>query len=143
MKTRSCPVCPKKMRYETRDDVVQYKGVTKAIRQSGWWCGGCGEAIFEGNELAAREKVFLELKARVDGVLVPDEVAAIRKRLNLSQRRAGEILGGGPRAFQKYESGETSVSLPMSNLLRFLDHEPRRIEELKPAAFGYKQRRAS
>jgi DNA-binding transcriptional regulator YiaG len=51
-------------------------------------------------------------------------------RLRLSQRKAGELLGGGPRAFQKYESGEVMVSAAMSNLLRLLDKDPRRVKEL-------------
>jgi HTH-type transcriptional regulator/antitoxin MqsA len=48
----------------------------------------------------------------------PSEVALVRERLGLSQRKAGELLGGGPRAFQKYEAGTQAVSAPMSNLLR-------------------------
>jgi HTH-type transcriptional regulator/antitoxin MqsA len=59
-------------------------------------------------------------------------VASIRERLKLSQRRAGELLGGGPRAFQKYESGEQQVSVPMANLLRLLDKDPRRLADLVP-----------
>jgi HTH-type transcriptional regulator/antitoxin MqsA len=72
----------------------------------------------------------LELRAEVEGVLGPKEVAAIRERPKLSQRRAGEILGGGPRAFQKYESGEQQVSTPMANLLRLLAKDPHRLDEL-------------
>jgi HTH-type transcriptional regulator/antitoxin MqsA len=52
----------------------------------------------------------------------------------LSQRRAGEILGGGPRVFQKYESGEQQVSAPMANLLRLLARDPHRLDELLEGA---------
>jgi len=52
---------------------------------------------------------------------------------HLSQRRAGEVLGGGPRAFQKYESGKQAVSVPMSNLLRLLARDPSRLREIAPA----------
>jgi HTH-type transcriptional regulator/antitoxin MqsA len=57
-------------------------------------------------------------------------VRAIRLRLKLSQRKAGEILGGGPRSFQKYESGEVLVSRPMTQLLRLLERDPKRLKEL-------------
>ena len=40
-----------------------------------------------------------------DLTLEPDEIRAIRERLGLSQVEAGELLGGGPRAFTKYEAG--------------------------------------
>ena len=35
----------------------------------------------------------------------PDEIRTIRERLGLSQTEAGELIGGGARAFTKYESG--------------------------------------
>jgi HTH-type transcriptional regulator/antitoxin MqsA len=84
--------------------------------------------------LLKRERASLELRAQVEGVLGPKEVAAIRERLELSQRRAGEILGGGPRAFQKDESGEQKASAPMANLLRLLARDPRRLDELLEGA---------
>jgi len=37
--------------------------------------------------------------------LSPDDIRRIRESLGLSQAEAGEVLGGGPRAFTKYESG--------------------------------------
>jgi HTH-type transcriptional regulator/antitoxin MqsA len=54
----------------------------------------------------------------------------VREALGLSQRKAGELLGGGPRAFQKYESGKQAVSVPMSHLLRLLARDPSRLKEL-------------
>ena len=75
-------------------------------------------------------------------MLGPREVAHIRSKLKLSQRRAGELLGGGPRAFQKYESGEQQVSVPMANLLRLLDKDPRRLTELAKSRSGSVSARA-
>ena len=106
------------MQYERRADVLVYKGQERSCRTLAWWCTQCGEAIFAGKPLLARDRAFQQLKADVDQVLGPDEVAQVREKLRLSQRRAGEVLGGGPRAFQKYESGKQAVSVPMSNLLR-------------------------
>jgi HTH-type transcriptional regulator/antitoxin MqsA len=83
-----------------------------------------------GEDMEVVDRAIVELKAEVQGVLKPDEVRAIRLRLKLSQRKAGEILGGGPRAFQKYESGEVLVSRPMTQLLRLLSGDPRRLKEL-------------
>jgi HTH-type transcriptional regulator/antitoxin MqsA len=81
----------------------------------------------------------LELKAEVDEVLGPTQVAEVREKLGLSQRKAGELLGGGPRAFQKYESGKQAVSVPMSNLLRLLDRDPRRLREIAPDGPGLRR----
>jgi HTH-type transcriptional regulator/antitoxin MqsA len=102
--TQFCPECGGIMRYERRDDVLTYKTEERTRRTLAWWCDQCGEAIFAGKALLARDRAFQQLKADVDQVLGPAEVAKVRARLHLSQRRAGEVLGGGPRAFQKYES---------------------------------------
>jgi len=121
------------MRFEKRPDEIEYQGQKRVLRTLGWWCSQCGEAILTGEVLRAREKSFLELKAEVDGVLGPSEVAEVRTALGLTQRKAGQLLGGGPRAFQKYEAGTQAVSVPMSNLLRLLARDPSRIRELRPA----------
>ena len=118
------------MVHKIRSDTVEYKGHTAKVRVKGHWCKKCDEAVFEGGALKKRERAFLALRAEVEGVLGPRDVAVIRERLKLSQRRAGEVLGGGPRAFQKYESGEQQVSVPMANLLRLLKKDPRRLHEL-------------
>ena len=141
-KTQPCPSCGSEMRVERRDDRVVYKGHERQLKTRGWWCSKCDEAIFDGKVLAVRERAFLDLKAEVDGVLAPDEVAAIRTKLGLSQRAAGELLGGGPRSFQKYEAGTQAVSVPMSNLLRLLARDPSRLEELRQAR-GVKKARVA
>ena len=134
VKTQPCPECGGSMRYERRDDALAYKGQEQVRRTLAWWCTKCGEAIFAGKALLARDRAFQQLKAEVDHVLGPNEVATVRGKLRLSQRRAGEVLGGGPRAFQKYESGKQVVSVPMSNLLRLLAHNPARLREIAPGS---------
>jgi HTH-type transcriptional regulator / antitoxin MqsA len=125
-----CPQCGGDMVLESRPDSVQYKGQAVKLRLKGHWCLSCGEGILEAEALKKSEQAVLELRAKVEGVLGPAEVATIRERLQLSQRKAGELLGGGPRAFQKYEAGTQQVSLPMTNLLRLLARDPLRLKEL-------------
>ena len=129
-KTQACPECGGTMRYERHDDVLTYKGHSRTIKTLGWWCAKCGESILSGTPLKAHSKAFLKLKADVDGVMSPSQVASVRAKLGLSQRKAGELLGGGPRAFQKYETGTQAVSVPMNNLLRLLAKNPSRLVEL-------------
>jgi len=131
-----CPSCGGRAVLETRMDTVEYKGRKAQVRIRGHWCGKCDEAVLEGDALQKREDAFLALRAQVEGVLSPRDVAQIRSKLRLSQRRAGELLGGGARAFQKYESGEQQVSVPMTNLLRLLDRDPRRLTELARSTTG-------
>ena len=54
----------------------------------------------------------------------PEEIRAIRQGLGLTQVEAGELLGGGPRAFTKYESGVVKPAVSVINLLRLLEADP-------------------
>ena len=62
----------------------------------------------------------------------PQEIRAIREMLALTQAEAGEIIGGGPRAFTKYESGAVKPAASVVNLLRLLEAEPGSIRILRP-----------
>ena len=63
--------------------------------------------------------------------MAPVEVRAIREGLGLSQAEAGELLGGGPRAFTKYEAGVVKPSAAIVTLLRLLEHDPTTIRRLQ------------
>ena len=54
----------------------------------------------------------------------PKDIRTIREGLGLSQLEAGELLGGGPRAFTKYEAGTVKPAASVVNLLRLLEVDP-------------------
>lgn len=56
--------------------------------------------------------------------LEPDDIRRVREKLGLSQVEAGELLGGGPRAFTKYEGGAIKPAASIANILRMLDANP-------------------
>ena len=61
----------------------------------------------------------------------PEEIRAIRTDLGLSQVEAGELLGGGPRAFTKYEAGTVKPAASVVTLLRLLEVNPDMINVLR------------
>jgi HTH-type transcriptional regulator/antitoxin MqsA len=130
------------MERTTRKRTIRYQERSKEIAQPAWWCGKCGEGVLESRDSVVADRAFATLKARAEGVLDPAAIARVRARLKLTQRRAGKILGGGARAFQRYESGAVVVSLPMSNLLRLLDERPELLSSLMPPSADTTQRRA-
>lgn len=77
------------------------------------------------------DRALVALKAEVEGLATPSEVARVRKKLGLSQVKASEVLGGGPRSFQKYESGEVMPSRSMTNLLRIMERHPEEIHRIE------------
>jgi HTH-type transcriptional regulator/antitoxin MqsA len=123
------PETGEKLARGVRRTAVRYGGLSRMIDLPGWYpAQKDGDGVLEGADMEHISEALRELKAEAS--LKPAEIRAIRLRLRLSQRKAGEILGGGPRAFQKYESGEVIVSKPMAQLLRLLDRDPRRLKEL-------------
>ena len=62
--------------------------------------------------------------------ITPSEVRSIRQSLGLTQVEAGELLGGGPRGFTKYEAGTVKPAASIVNLLRLLESNPRMIKSL-------------
>jgi HTH-type transcriptional regulator/antitoxin MqsA len=107
-----------------RPRTIRYKKRSVEIEQPAWWCGNCGEGVLDSKDSVVADRAFATLKAKVEGVLDPAAIERVRTRLNLTQRKAGKILGGGARAFQRYESGAVVVSQPMSNLLTLLGDRP-------------------
>ena len=73
--------------------------------------------------------------------ITPEEIRAIRGQLSLSQVEAGQLIGGGPRAFTKYEAGSVKPAVSVINLLRLLEAHPAALatlrgHELRPIAAG-------
>jgi HTH-type transcriptional regulator/antitoxin MqsA len=70
------------------------------------------------------DRALNRLRAQAEGLLEPEDVRRIRRRLGLTQQAAGELIGGGPRAFQKYETGDLLPSRAISSALLLLDRDP-------------------
>ena len=128
------PVTGKPLVRDVRPMELAYKGQSVTIQMPGWYCADSGESIHTGEDMAVSDAALKSLKIKVEKLLTPDEIKRIRQKLGLTQREAGEVIGGGPNAFQKYESGEVLLSKGMSNFLRLLEKHPEDVQELKEQA---------
>ena len=63
--------------------------------------------------------------------ITPEEIRAIRETLGLSQAEAGKVIGGGPRAFTKYEAGAVKPSAAVVNALRRMAADPTAVATLQ------------
>jgi HTH-type transcriptional regulator / antitoxin MqsA len=127
-----CPLCGKgNLVSECRDLEYEYRGRTTIIPEQGEHCAHCNEAVFtdeQGDRYLDAVKAF---RARVDAEpLAPAEIRSIRKKLKLTQKEAGELFGGGIRAFSQYERGETRPGKALDQLLRLLERHPEMLVEL-------------
>ena len=129
---RTCPECGHSLvRDETRPFTIHYKSLSATFPMPGHYCTGCGEGVHTGKDLEVSDRNFNLLKAQAENLLLPMEVRRIRKKLRLNQEAAGQILGGGPNAFHKYEKGDVLPSQAISNLLRVLEAMPQGLEVLQ------------
>src|SRR5215204_6293769 len=126
-----CPVTGAPMVRGIRPITITYKGATATFEMPGWYCDGSDESLHSWDDMKVSDRELTKLKARVEGLLEPADIRRIRKKLGLSQREAGRIIGGGPNAFQKYESGEVLASRAVSNLLQVLARHPEEIDRLR------------
>jgi HTH-type transcriptional regulator/antitoxin MqsA len=111
---------------------LTYKGESLTFDMPGWYCDQSEESIHTGEDMKVSDRMLNLLKARSEGLLEPEQIRRIRKKLRLTQEAAGIIIGGGPRAFQKYESGDLLPSRAISSALLLLDHHPEALSLLKP-----------
>ncbi|MBL8472075.1 MAG: type II toxin-antitoxin system MqsA family antitoxin [Rhodocyclaceae bacterium] len=131
-----CPVCgAAELIHDTRDLPHTYKGETTVIVSvSGDFCPACAEVILDAAE---SDRVMREMRAfskRVNAAIVdPGFIASVRKKLNLDQREAAEIFGGGINAFSRYENGTTRPPVALVKLFKLLDRHPELLDELRTA----------
>src|SRR5260221_10852812 len=114
------PVCPETgapMHRAVRPMTLAYRGQTITIDMPAWYCDRSDESIHTGADMKLSDRALNRLKARSEGLLEPEEIQRIRRRLGLSQAAAGAVIGGGPRAFQKYEAGDLLPSRAISSAL--------------------------
>jgi HTH-type transcriptional regulator/antitoxin MqsA len=112
------------MQRGVRPFTLTYKGQSITVDMPGWYSDRSEEGILTGEDMKISDRALNRLKARTEGLLEPEEIRRIRKRLGLTQEAAGELIGGGPRAFQKYENGDLLPSRAISSALVLLDHDP-------------------
>ena len=112
------------MRRGIRSMTLEYKGASISFDMPGWYCDASEEAIHTGEDMKVSDRALNRLKAAAEGLPLPEEIKRIRAKLGLTQEAAGELIGGGPRAFQKYEAGDLLPSRAVGSALALLDHDP-------------------
>jgi HTH-type transcriptional regulator/antitoxin MqsA len=116
---------------DTRPMTLVYKGESAVFAMPGWYCDESAESIHGTADMKVSDRILNGLKARVEHLLGPRDIRRIRKKLGLTQAEAGDLIGGGPRAFQKYEMGDVLPSRAISSALMLLDHDPAGLKILR------------
>ena len=131
-----CPSCGSvKLVHDTRDVPYTYKGDSTILPQvTGDFCPACDESVLNASESRRAMELMAAFSKQVNASLVdPEFIASVRKKLDLDQREAGEIFGGGVNAFSRYENGKTKPPVALVKLLKVLDRHPELLVEVRAA----------
>ena len=131
-----CPNCAAaKLVHDTRDLPYTYKGETTVLPQvTGDFCPACDESVLDAAQSQRTMELMLAFNKQVNASIVdPEFIVSVRKKLDLDQREAAEIFGGGVNAFSRYENGKTKPSLALVKLLKVLDRHPDLLAEVRAA----------
>ena len=131
-----CPICgAAELKRDIRDVSHAYKGASTAIQDvDGDFCPSCKEIILEPGEAKRVSAAMLAFHREVNANLVePGFIASVRRKLDLDQREAAEIFGGGVNAFSRYETGRTKPPVALVKLLKVLDRHPHLLAEIRAA----------
>jgi len=121
--------------HDVRDVPNTYKGETTILQQvEGDICSVCDESVLGPQESRRTMDLMLAFNKQVNAAAVdPQFIVSVRKKLNLDQRQAGEIFGGGVNAFSRYELGKTRPPLATVKLLKLLNNHPELLQEVAAA----------
>jgi HTH-type transcriptional regulator/antitoxin MqsA len=124
--TRFHPKTGDVLRRDARMQTLSVGSLSREVEVPGWYPEDDGDSIHSGAELQAIDQAYLELRAAYAA-----RVKAVRKKLGLTQEEAGRIIGGGRRAFQKYECGTMQPSEAAVGLIEILDRHPNEVATLR------------
>ena len=114
------------LRRDARMQTLSVGSLSREVEVPGWYPEDDSDSIHSGAELQALDQAYLELRAAYAA-----RVKAVRKKLGLTQEEAGRIIGGGRRAFQKYERGTMQPSEAAVGLIEILDRHPEEVTTLR------------
>lgn len=129
-----CPLCEATLVRETHNVSVVYKDKQFNYSQPGEWCSECCEGFLSVEDLALSKQERADQKRIIDHRLISGEIKKFRKSNKLSQKKAGELFGGGPKAFSKYERGEVIQNKSLDILMRLINARKISIDDIEMVA---------
>ena len=94
----------------------------------------CGEVVLDREHGSRYSELMLQFIKQVNAAHVdPNYILKVRRKLDLDQREAAEIFGGGVNAFSRSANGKTKPPLALVKLLKMLDRHPDLLNEVRAA----------
>ncbi|MDY0274772.1 MAG: type II toxin-antitoxin system MqsA family antitoxin [Desulfomicrobium sp.] len=139
----SCPVCEVgalqeragSFAFTYKDENFSTTDITE------YHCELCDETFLNREDERKVERMAIEFRREVDGLLAPSEIKKIREKLSCTQVELAKLLGVAEKTFARYENGTVTQSKSMDIALRLIQDDPDRslavICEKKPVIANY------
>lgn len=124
-----CPMCKGELSSKIVTETFTYKD--KSFDYPDYIihvCNNCGEEFVGDKTMKESARKIRDFYREIDGLLTASEIKRIRIKLGRSQEALSTLLGGGLKAFARYEKCDVIQTESMDNLLRVLDELPYAIE---------------
>jgi putative zinc finger/helix-turn-helix YgiT family protein len=120
-----CPVCRQgQLHAGVRTEVFHPRGKDVTVELLVSRCEACGEETTRASQHDENLRRLAARKAEYDGLLMGEEIVALRKRYGLTQQAASTIFGKGKIAFSRYENEVTYPDESTTLMLRMAIEKP-------------------
>ncbi|HTZ95577.1 MAG TPA: type II toxin-antitoxin system MqsA family antitoxin [Terriglobales bacterium] len=134
-----CAICGENANEISEQRTARYRGETVEVVQKFFRCESCKEEFVTPEQMRVHSRAVKNEIRKKYGLLPPERIIEIRKKLELTQSDLEELLGTGPKVVVRWESGKVIQSGGHDNMLRLLERDPsilkslRQIRELRSA----------
>jgi HTH-type transcriptional regulator/antitoxin MqsA len=121
----NCPRCDEgELREVTEPTVIRFPGRSIRVTATFLRCGACGKELWTPDQVRAAHTAAATEVRRSEGLLMPAQIRAIRKRLCLDQSSLEQLLRVGKKTVTRWETGQVFQSAAVDNVLRSLEQVP-------------------
>jgi len=120
----TCPICDTEAQIVRGPREMTFGRRTVVVDDEHMQCSACEEEFYLPGQLEAVERRAAEQIRRDEGLLLPGEIRAIRKRLHMTQAELERLMGTGPKTVVRWERGTVCQSVTADRLMRLLDAYP-------------------
>lgn len=118
----ACPVCGGSVQRVRASQDVRIGMRTVAIEADVSKCVDCAEVFLTPTQMDDLQRHASETIRRADGLMMPEDIRALRERLGYTQAEFEHLLGVGPKTVVRWERGTVFQNGATDTLLRVLEH---------------------
>lgn len=113
-----CHTCGSTVELVSREEEVRIGSRSAMVQDEFYRCEACETEFYAPGQMQATQRRAADQIRRENGLLLPQEILAIREGLGLSQAQFEKLLGVGPKTVVRWERGTVFQNGSTDALLR-------------------------